>query len=43
MLYIVPLHKGKGDKYEWSNSDVISLLSVVDKLCGTELVKRVED
>ena len=33
---IVPLYKGKGDKYECSNSRGISLLSVVGKLveCG---------
>ena len=33
--YIVPLYKGKGDKYECSNSRGISLWSVViDMVCG---------
>ena len=39
--YIVPLYKGKGDKCECSNSRGISLLSVVGKLFGRELIKRV--
>ena len=38
---IVPLDKGKGDKCECSNSRGISLLSVVAKLFGTVLIKRV--
>ena len=35
------LHKGKGDKCEYSNSRGISLLSVVGKLYGRVLIKRV--
>ena len=31
---IVPLYKGKGDKYQCSNSSGISLLSVIGLLCG---------
>ena len=38
--YIVPLYKGKGDKCG-SNSRGISLLSVVGKLLGKVLIKRV--
>ena len=38
---IVPLSKGKGDKCECSNSRGISLLSVVGKLFGRVLFKRV--
>ena len=38
---IVPLYKGKGDKFECSNSRGISLLSVVGKLFGRVLIKRV--
>ena len=38
---IVPLYKGKGDKCECSNSRGISLLSVVDKIFGRVLIKRV--
>ena len=38
---IVPLYKGKGDKCECSNSRDISLLSVVGKLFGRVLIKRV--
>ena len=38
---IVPLYKGKGDKYECSNSRGFSLLSVVCKLFGRMLMKRV--
>ena len=38
---IVPLYKGKGDKCECSNSRGIDLLSVVDKLFGRVLIKRV--
>ena len=37
----VPLHKGKGDKCEFSNSIGISLLSVVGKINGRILIKRV--
>ena len=37
---IVPLYKGKGDKCECSNSRGISLLSVVGKLFGRVLIKR---
>ena len=38
---IVPLYKGKGDKCECRNSRGISLLSIVGKLFGTVLIKRV--
>ena len=38
---IVPLYKGKGDKCEFSNSRGISFLSVVCKLYGRVLIKRV--
>ena len=38
---MVPLYKGKGDKCECSNSGGISLLSVVGKLFGRVLIKRV--
>ena len=38
---IMPLYKGKGDKCECSNSRGISLLSVVGKLYGRVLIKRV--
>ena len=40
--YIVPLYKGKGDTSECSNSRGISLLSVVGKLYGRVLIKRVK-
>ena len=38
---IVPLYNGKGEKCEYSNSRGISLLSVVGKLFGRVLIKRV--
>ena len=38
---IVPLYKWKGDKCECCNSRGISLLSVVGKLYGRVLIKRV--
>ena len=38
---IVPLYKGNGDKCECSNSRGISMLSVVGKLFGRVLIKRV--
>ena len=38
---MVPLYKGKGDKRECSNSRGMSLLSVVGKLYGRVLIKRV--
>ena len=38
---IAPLYKGKGDKCECSNSRGISLLSVVGKLFGRVLIKRI--
>ena len=38
---IVPLYKGKGDKYECSNSRGICLLSVVGKLYSGVLIKPV--
>ena len=37
----MPLYKGKGDKCEGSNSKLIRLLSVVGKLYGGVLIKRV--
>ena len=37
----MPLYKGKGDEYECSNLRAISLLSVVGKLYGRVLIKRV--
>ena len=37
----MPLYKGKGDKCECSNSRGINLLSVVGKLVGRVLIKRV--
>ena len=40
---IVPLYKGKGDRYECSNSRGISLLSVVGKVYGRVLIKRVRE
>ena len=38
---IVPLYKRRGDKCECNNSRGISLLSVVGKLFGRVLIKRV--
>ena len=38
---IVPLYKGKGDKHECSNYRGISLLSVVGKVYGKILIKRI--
>ena len=38
---IVLLYKVKGDKYECSNSRGISLLSVVGKIYGRVLIRRV--
>ena len=38
---ILPLYKGKGDKCECSNSRGIRLLSVVGKVFGRMLIKRV--
>ena len=38
---IEPLYKGEGDKCESSNSRGVSLLSVVGKLYGRALIKRV--
>ena len=38
---IVPLYKEKGDKCEYSNSRGINVLSVVGKLFGRVLIKRV--
>ena len=37
----MPLYKGKGDKCECSNLRGISLFSVVGKLYGRVLIKRV--
>ena len=39
---IVPLYKGKGDKYECGNWRGISLLSVVGKLYGKVLINRIK-
>ena len=39
---IVPLYKGKGDKSECSNSRGMIFLSVVGKLFGRVLIKRVK-
>ena len=39
---VVPLYKGKGDKYECSNFRGISLLSVVGKVYGRVLIERVQ-
>ena len=38
---VVPMYKGNSDNYECSNSRGISLLSVVGKLFGRVLIKRV--
>ena len=38
---VVTLYKGKGDKYECSNSRGINLFSVVGKLFGRAMIKRV--
>ena len=38
---IVPLYKGKGDKYECGSYRGISLLSVVGKLYGRVLINRI--
>ena len=40
-LTLVPLYKGKGDKFECRNSRSISLLSVVGKQYGRVLIKSV--
>ena len=40
---IVPLYKGKGDKYECGNFRGISLLSVVGKVYGRILINRIRD
>ena len=37
----MPLYKGKGDKCKYSNSRGINFLSVVGKLFGRVLIKRV--
>ncbi len=38
---VVPLYKGKGDKFECSSLWGISLLSVVGKVYGRVLVERI--
>ena len=40
---MVPLYKGKGDMYEFSNFRGISLLSVVGKVYGRVLINRIRD
>ncbi len=40
---VVPLYKGKGDKYECTSFRGISLLSVVGKVYGKVLIKRVRE
>ncbi len=42
---VVPLYKGKGDKYECTSfrGRPISLLSVVGKVYGEVLIKRVRE
>ena len=40
---MVPLYKGKGYVHECSNSRGISLLSVVEKVSGRELINRIKD
>ncbi len=40
---MVPLYKGKGDKYECTSFRGISLLSVVGKVYGKMLIKRVRE
>ncbi len=39
---VVPLYKGNGDKFECSSFRGISLLSVVGKVYGRVLVKRIQ-
>ena len=41
LLLLDSIYKEKGDKYECSNSGGISSLSVVGKLYGRVLIKRV--
>ncbi len=40
---MVPLYKGKGDKYECTNFRDISLLSVVGKVYDKVLIKSVRE
>ncbi len=40
---MVPLYKGKGDKYECTNFRGISLLSVVGKVYDKVLIKSVRE
>ena len=40
---VVPLYKGKGDKYDCTSFRGISLLSVVGKVYGKVLIKRVRE
>ena len=40
---VVPLYKGKGDKYECTSYRGISLLSVVGKVYGRVLIRRVRE
>ncbi len=40
---VVPLYKGKGDKYDCTGFRGISLLSVVGKAYGKVLIKRVRE
>ncbi len=41
--YVVPLYKGKGDKYECTSFRGISLLSIAGKVYGKVLIKRVRE
>ncbi len=40
---VVPLYKGKGDKYECTSFRGISILSIVGKVYGKVVIKRVRE
>ncbi len=40
---VVPLHEGKGDKYDCTSFRAISLLSVVGRVYNKVLIKRVRE
>jgi len=40
---VVPLYKGKGDKYECNSLRGISLLSVIGKVYGRVLIERIRE